>query len=151
MSGWPAGPARTRAPASSPRRHWPGPGREADVPPGWLMPGSGIDAGKDLVACARRELKEETGLDSARLALAVITWSTPVERRPHSAVNVTFNAGTFPNTVVRLAANELAEHRWDTPEEAADVLLPPARQQMRGPLRSRGTGSTPHFITGDDC
>jgi len=42
----------------------------------WQMPQGGIDANEDIVAAARRELAEETGVTSAELLAATEEWWT---------------------------------------------------------------------------
>jgi len=40
----------------------------------WQMPQGGVDAGEDIIAAAYRELKEETGISSARLLTVTPGW-----------------------------------------------------------------------------
>jgi putative (di)nucleoside polyphosphate hydrolase len=53
----------------------------------WQMPQGGIDAGEDIAAAARRELKEETGVTSAALLAVTQSWWTydfpPYAGPPH--------------------------------------------------------------------
>ncbi|MFI5986857.1 NUDIX domain-containing protein [Streptomyces sp. NPDC051555] len=117
----------------------------------WQFPGGVIDHNEDPVQCARRELLEETGLDTNRLALAVVTWSLPGPRLPHPSVNFVFDAGTFKAPAVRLQVDELEAHMWARPDEAEELLLPSAALRMTAALEARKTGSVQMLPSGDDC
>jgi len=49
-------------------------GSGSDDAPRWQMPQGGIDKDEDVVAAAYRELKEETGISSARLLTVTPGW-----------------------------------------------------------------------------
>jgi putative (di)nucleoside polyphosphate hydrolase len=57
-------------------------GRRIDTPNAWQMPQGGIDSGESPRAAARRELKEETGIDTAKIIAEAKDWlryDVPVE------------------------------------------------------------------------
>lgn len=49
---------------------------EVGLPPRWLTPGGGIDAGETPIQAAIRELAEETGLNVTQEALGEMLWKT---------------------------------------------------------------------------
>lgn len=44
----------------------------------WSTPGGGLEAGESYEACALRELREELGIDCARICGAVASWRKPL-------------------------------------------------------------------------
>jgi putative (di)nucleoside polyphosphate hydrolase len=57
-------------------------GQRIDTPGAWQMPQGGIDQGEEPRAAARRELKEETGVDQAEFLAETAGWlryELPVE------------------------------------------------------------------------
>jgi 8-oxo-dGTP pyrophosphatase MutT (NUDIX family) len=49
---------------------------EVGLPPRWITPGGGIDAGETVLEAALRELAEETGIQSTPEALGDLIWKT---------------------------------------------------------------------------
>ena len=49
---------------------------EVGLPPRWITPGGGIDAGESILEAALRELREETGIQVASEALGELIWQT---------------------------------------------------------------------------
>jgi 8-oxo-dGTP pyrophosphatase MutT (NUDIX family) len=49
---------------------------EVGLPPRWITPGGGIDAGETVLGAALRELAEETGIQSTPEALGDLIWKT---------------------------------------------------------------------------
>lgn len=47
---------------------------EVGLPPRWITPGGGIDAGETVLEAALRELAEETGIQSTPEALGDLIW-----------------------------------------------------------------------------
>jgi 8-oxo-dGTP diphosphatase len=65
--------------------------KRKNPPHGWAIPGGFVDYGESLEDCARREAKEETGLD-IRLSRQFHTYSDPGRDPRHHTVSTIFIA-----------------------------------------------------------
>jgi ADP-ribose pyrophosphatase YjhB (NUDIX family) len=65
--------------------------KRKNPPHGWAIPGGFVDYGESLEDCARREAKEETGLD-IRLRRQFHTYSDPGRDPRHHTVSTIFIA-----------------------------------------------------------
>ena len=65
--------------------------KRKNPPHGWAIPGGFVDYGESLEDCARREAKEETGLD-IRLVRQFHTYSKPDRDPRHHTVSTIFIA-----------------------------------------------------------
>ncbi|MER6299000.1 NUDIX hydrolase [Kitasatospora sp. NPDC001539] len=111
----------------------------------WQFPGGGMDPGEAPAQCAARELLEETGLVAAELRLLVVEWREAIPdqgEHAHPAVHFMFDGGTVEaGAVVRLQAEEIADHGYFTPARAAALLHPCAARRLTAALEARRTGA----------
>ena len=94
----------------------------------WLLPGGGVDPGEDPRACARREVREELGLDIEVGHLLALNWvpSRASSGAPMGA-HFVFDGGVIPaDELERSIVLERAElDAWMLAEESQAHLLSP--------------------------
>ena len=110
----------------------------AEGPHNWQFPQGGVDSGEDLLAAARRELEEETGVRSVELMARTDGWITYdfPEGYPGSKVAKGWRGQRQVWFAMRFVGDEseidLANHhqvefdawRWGRLEEAPDLVIP---------------------------
>lgn len=77
----------------------------------WALPGGFLRPDEDLDACAKRELREETGVETS-LLIPFANFSMP-DRDPRARVISAAYLALIPSEVLRLAADtDAADARW---------------------------------------
>jgi ADP-ribose pyrophosphatase YjhB (NUDIX family) len=93
--------------------------KRANPPPGWAIPGGFVDYGESIEDAARREAKEETGLDIS-LARQFHTYSDPKRDKRHHTVSTIFIAAASGTPSSGDDANEVKIfYRDNLPEDIA--------------------------------
>lgn len=92
---------------------------EVGLPPRWITPGGGIDAGETILEAAVRELREETGIQVEAEALGEIIWQTQGRWDWSDGQNHNTFADHFYK--LKVADFELDVSGW-TEDERRDVL-----------------------------
>jgi 8-oxo-dGTP pyrophosphatase MutT (NUDIX family) len=92
---------------------------ELGLPPRWLTPGGGIDAGETIQDTAVRELFEETGLKASQQELGEVFWETEGRWDWSDGVHYQTYVDTF--FLLRIDEFELDDSAW-TRDEHRDIL-----------------------------
>lgn len=91
-------------------------GKSHDVPPRWITPGGGVDAGEDFRAAGIRELREETGFEIESLPGPFRTVDLAVNTAWHP-----YELGHWAWFVVRTGRFEPSDAGW-MPDEREDIV-----------------------------
>lgn len=115
---------------------------------GWTVPGGQVEEdGESPWEACRREVAEETGLVVTSGRLACVDFLHPRPGRP-GGVRFLFDCGVVTadqRATVVVQADEIEDHRWATPAEAADLLSGPVGRRVG---RTLGAATTIYLENG---
>lgn len=113
--------------------------------PDWDMPGGMAEANEPPLAAARREMREELGIEYSSGRLLVVDWVAP--HGPwDDLLTFVFDGGVLDAVAqsrIALRDGELSAYRFVTAEEAEGLLRPYVWRRMKG---ARHAGDPRHHV-----
>jgi 8-oxo-dGTP pyrophosphatase MutT (NUDIX family) len=120
--------------------------------PDWDSPGGMAEANEPLIERARRELREELGLDISVGALLAVEWVPPHGPWDDTLVFI-FDGGVLPPTAIEaltITDDEIAAFEFCSPAQAQERLRPYVWQRTAAALKAIETGR-PQYRHRDDA
>ena len=114
---------------------------EPTYKPGWEVPGGMVEAGESPRAAARREVREELGLDVVVGRLLVVDW-VPPGRRPDDGLMLLYAGEVDRALPIVLQEDELRSWRWCDVSEVRERTTPFMARRLAAALAARAEGST---------
>ncbi|WNV86645.1 NUDIX hydrolase [Umezawaea sp. Da 62-37] len=119
----------------------------------WEIPGGALEEGESPLAGARREVREELGLDLQPGRLLAVDWVPPRPDGRPALTNHLFDGGVLDEKQVaslRLADGELTRFTFATRDETAALLRPHLARRVAVCLDVVHTGRTAYLKNGVD-
>lgn len=118
----------------------------------WEIPGGALDHGEHPLQTARREAKEELGIDVEPGRLLAVDWVPAHQDGRPPLANFLFDGGEFTRAWLEdnlhLANEELAEWRLADASEQDRLLMPLLARRLRACATALAQGSTHYLFDG---
>jgi 8-oxo-dGTP diphosphatase len=118
--------------------------------PDWDLPGGMAEANEPPLDCARREVKEELGIEYDGGRPLVIDWVAPHGPWDDSLMFI-FDGGVLSDAEqarITLRDGELSEYRFCAPDEASQLLRPYVWRRVEAALRALAGRRTAYMHDG---
>jgi 8-oxo-dGTP pyrophosphatase MutT (NUDIX family) len=118
----------------------------------WEIPGGGLDAGEDPLACVQRETKEELGIDLTPGRLLAVDWVPEQPDGRPALANYLFDGGILTHDDaarrLHLDGDEHAEWAFAGARQWEDLLAPHMVRRLHACSRALEAGTTAYLQHG---